>query len=124
MWRRSDDGRWPRGVYGHGAEPDPRFSLANERTFLAWIRTTLALLAGAAAVQVFDLDVSDAVARTASVLLAVAALGSAVHAWLGWARTESALRDGRPLPSHGAGAVLVAVVAVAALIMLVVGARG
>ena len=33
-----------------GSEPDYRFSLANERTFLAWIRTSLALLAGAAAV--------------------------------------------------------------------------
>ena len=29
-----------------GQEPDYRFSLANERTFLAWIRTALALLAG------------------------------------------------------------------------------
>ena len=29
-----------------GEEPDPRFSLANERTFLAWIRTSIALIAG------------------------------------------------------------------------------
>lgn len=29
-----------------GKEPDYLFSLANERTFLAWIRTSLALLAG------------------------------------------------------------------------------
>jgi putative membrane protein len=28
-------------------EPDYRFTLANERTFLAWIRTALALLAAA-----------------------------------------------------------------------------
>lgn len=27
-----------------GRDPDYRFSLANERTFLAWIRTALALL--------------------------------------------------------------------------------
>ncbi len=32
-------------MYAQGTEPDPRFSLANERTFLAWIRTSLALLA-------------------------------------------------------------------------------
>lgn len=32
------------------AEPDYRFTLANERTFLAWIRTALALLAGGVAV--------------------------------------------------------------------------
>lgn len=34
--------RWRR----EGEEPDYRFSLANERTFLAWIRTALAMLAG------------------------------------------------------------------------------
>ena len=34
--------RFPKAVYGVGAEPDPRFTLANERTFLAWIRTALA----------------------------------------------------------------------------------
>lgn len=111
-------------MYGHGSEPDPRFSLANERTFLAWIRTTLALLAGAAAVHAFDLDVSDAVARIASILLAATAFGCAVNAWVSWARTESALRDGRPLPSNGVGVLLVAAVAVAALVMLVIGARG
>ena len=35
--------RRPRSVYGGGEEPDPRFSLANERTALAWMRTALAL---------------------------------------------------------------------------------
>lgn len=38
------DSRWPRHVYRAGEEPDPRFTFANERTFLAWIRTSLALL--------------------------------------------------------------------------------
>jgi len=46
-------GRFPRWVYGAGDEPDARFSLANERTFLAWIRTSLALLAGSIAVEAF-----------------------------------------------------------------------
>jgi uncharacterized membrane protein YidH (DUF202 family) len=31
--------RW---LYGEGSEPDYRFSLANERTLLAWVRTALA----------------------------------------------------------------------------------
>jgi putative membrane protein len=124
MTEPAGERRWPARVYGHGSEPDPRFSLANERTFLAWIRTTLALLAGAAAVHAFDLDVSDLVARTASTLLAASAFGCALNAWVGWARTESALRDGRPLPSNGVGVALVAVVAAAALIMLAIGARG
>ncbi|MGL9725147.1 YidH family protein [Sodalis sp. (in: enterobacteria)] len=36
-----------------GKRPDYRFSLANERTFLAWIRTALALLAGAVGLEQF-----------------------------------------------------------------------
>ena len=39
-------GRFPRWVYGEGSEPDPRATLANERTFLAWIRTAIPLTAG------------------------------------------------------------------------------
>ncbi|HEY5846809.1 MAG TPA: DUF202 domain-containing protein, partial [Microlunatus sp.] len=45
-----EDRRWPRSVYGVGSEPDARFSLANERTFLAWIRTSLGFLAGGAGI--------------------------------------------------------------------------
>ena len=40
--------RLARRVFPEGTEPDPRFTLANERTFLAWLRTTLALLAASA----------------------------------------------------------------------------
>lgn len=118
------DRRWPRQVYQHGDEPDPRFSLANERTFLAWIRTTLALLAGAAAVHALDLDVSDTVARGISVLLAVSGLACAVHAWFGWSRTERALRESRPLPSNSMGIVVVVAVAAASVVLIFIGARG
>ena len=41
--------RRPESVYGVGSEPDARFSLANERTALAWLRTGLALVAGGVA---------------------------------------------------------------------------
>ena len=34
--------RFPRGVFARGTDPDPRFTLANECTFLAWVRTSLA----------------------------------------------------------------------------------
>ena len=44
----------PRGV---GRDPDPRFTLANERTYLAWNRTALALIGGGlAAGQLLDFD--------------------------------------------------------------------
>ena len=118
------DKRWPASVYGAGDEPDPRMSLANERTFLAWIRTSLALLAGAAAVHAFDLSVSDAVRRCASAILALAALLTAVHAWRNWASTESALRHRRPLPSNSVGVLLTAAVAAVAIVMIAVGAHG
>ena len=54
----SDEGRdrrFPRRVYGAGQEPDVRFSLANERTFLAWVRTSLALVAGGVALEALGL---------------------------------------------------------------------
>lgn len=50
---KGDRSRLADRLLGGGQEPDPRFSLANERTFLAWIRTSLALLAGAVAVDAF-----------------------------------------------------------------------
>ena len=42
---------WPRWVYDGGTEPDPRFTLANERTFLAWIRTSIAFMAAGVALE-------------------------------------------------------------------------
>ena len=94
--------RFPKGVYGVGTEPDPRFSLANERTFLAWIRTTLALLAGAAAVDALDLPMPDVAQHVIALTLAFAGMTSAVQAWRGWAATERAMRVDEPLPSHRA----------------------
>ena len=107
-----------------GQEPDYRFSLANERTFLAWIRTALALLAGAAALHVFELDISASVARVVSAGLALAGLLCAVNGWWGWLRSERALRTARPLPSNLGGAVLTVVVVVAAAAVATIGFRG
>ena len=45
------------GSTGPAREPDYRFSFANERTFLAWARTALALLAGGVALDVISLSV-------------------------------------------------------------------
>lgn len=91
--------RWPQRVYGVGSEPDPRFTLANERTFLAWIRTSLALLAGGIALEALAEQVGGGVARTALALLLLAAgtVGS-VLAFGRWMATERALRTQRPLP--------------------------
>jgi putative membrane protein len=48
--------RSPQSVYGIGAEPDPRFSFANERTFLAWVCTSLALIAAGVSLDGFVTD--------------------------------------------------------------------
>src|SRR3982751_1727392 len=86
-----------------GREPDYRFSLANERTFLAWIRTALALLAGGVLLQQF------AHATPASRLLTALGLGLAVlsavlcgMAYLRWKANEIAMRHSRPLPTSAA----------------------
>lgn len=124
MTSEPPDRRWPRRVYGVGADPDPRFSLANERTFLAWIRTALALLAGAAALHVFELDISAGAARVVSGVLALTGLLCALNAWWGWLRSERALRTGRPMPSNAGGAVLTVVVVLAAVAVAAIGFRG
>jgi putative membrane protein len=124
MTSEDPDRRRPRSVYGHGEEPDPRFSLANERTFLAWVRTAMALLAAAAAVHLLDLRLPSTVSALTSSGLAVAGGACAASAYVGWARTERALRERRPLPSNVAGVLLVAVVVAACVVMAVLGARG
>lgn len=80
-------------------EPDFRFTLANERTFLAWIRTSLALLAGAVAVvqlvPEFSLPWMRYVLGGLLALLAILAAGTGLRRWL---KVENAIRRGLPLP--------------------------
>lgn len=96
---RVDRGPLSSRLLAGGSEPDPRFTLANERTFLAWIRTALALLAGGIAVEAFTLDVfSPAVRTTLSVALLLMALLISGSACLRWLYVERALRNKAPLP--------------------------
>ena len=114
----SDERRVPRWVYGTGSDPDARFSLANERTFLAWIRTSLALLAGGVALEALDLPVqSDLRFAAALVLVALGVLAPGL-AWLGWARAERAVRQGTSLPAPSAFGLLVIGVCVAGVLVL------
>lgn len=83
-----------------GQEPDYRFSLANERTFLAWIRTALALVGGGLAVVAF-LPASTSVALRDSIGLVLVAIGTGIAAasFARWARNEDAMRHDRPIPA-------------------------
>jgi putative membrane protein len=91
--------RFPRSVFGVGEEPDPRFSLANERTFLAWIRTSLALSAAGVALEALDVPVAGGLRMACALLLVCLGVLAPVQAWWGWAATERAMRCRRPLPS-------------------------
>jgi putative membrane protein len=112
--------RQPRWVYGEGEEPDPRFSLANERTFLAWVRTALAMLAGGIALHALEVP-STHWLRT---LLVVALIGLGglicVFALVRWARVERAIRLRQPLPAFGLGVVMTLALAVIALLLVIV----
>jgi putative membrane protein len=81
-----------------GKRPDYRFSLANERTFLAWIRTSLALIAGAIAIYQYAHSLGTPELRLAlvMVLLGVAAIIGG-GAYRRWARSEIAMRHDKDL---------------------------
>lgn len=113
------DRRFPRAVYGVGTEPDARFSLANERTFLAWARTALALLAGGVALESLDLPVEPGLRLAAAVVLIVVGTLAPALAWWGWAGAERAMRRGEPLPAPRGFGLLLGGVAVAGVLVLV-----
>jgi putative membrane protein len=117
----TDTDRWPGWVYGEGEEPDYRFSFANERTYLAWVRTALALLAAGVVLDVVDISVSELTQRVLAVLLVALGLVSAGAAWLRWAMAERAIRRKQPLPAFGFGAFFSAVIVVTALVLIVGG---
>ncbi|ERS60981.1 MULTISPECIES: YidH family protein [Corynebacterium] len=113
------DSRFPRSVFGVGSDPDPRFTLANERTFLAWIRTSLALIAGGVALEAFDVPLPATLRAVVSTFMLVVAIVLPVVAWVQWKRAERALRQQRPLPFSIAIPVLVGTIVVIAAVLLV-----
>lgn len=83
-----------------GREPDYRFSLANERTFLAWIRTALSLLAGGVLLEQFATRLEPRLVVIALALaLAVLSAVLCAVAYVRWKANEIAMRHDRPLPS-------------------------
>jgi putative membrane protein len=104
-----------------GEDPDPRFTFANERTFLAWTRTGLALIAGGlAAAQALHFGVSNI-----DLLVAIPAivLGGVIGvvSFLRWERNERAMRLGEPVGySQLARIVALGISAIAAISLILV----
>lgn len=96
----SESQRQEHNAKSAGHEPDYRFTLANERTFLAWIRTALALLAGSVAIVqlVPEFGVPEGRKLIAAVL-AVISVAVVAGSALRWRAAQAAMRRDAPLPS-------------------------
>jgi putative membrane protein len=119
-WRERIVGPDP---HAEGTDPDPRFSFANERTFLAWNRTALALIGvGLAVTQL--LPPFDITGGRHAIGLPLIALGTvlSVASLRDWARNERALRLRLPLPPSRLGLITALVVGVVGLVAFVVAA--
>ena len=109
----------PWRLRAEGRTPDYRFSLANERTFLAWLRTSLALLAGGIAVDQFLTGLPTGAGLAVTLLLLVVGALCAVRAVNHWVRSERAMRRGEDLPMSRFPALLSMATVVAAMAVIV-----
>lgn len=122
---------WPGTTPGdeEGTEPDPRFTFANERTFLAWSRTALALVvAGLGIVQLLPPFPGVPIGRhVLGVPLIVLGAVLAVVAYAEWVSNQRALRRGEPLPRSVMPWVLTATIAgmgvISAIVVLLSAVR-
>ena len=105
------------------SEPDVRFTYANERTFLAWNRTALALIAtGVAATQLLPkFDVQFGRRLLGLPLIALGAV-LAITSYQYWQRNETAMRRGRPLPRSPMPIVLSIGIGIVAIIAVILSA--
>jgi len=101
-------------------EVDVRFSYANERTFLAWNRTALALItAGLAVTQLLPPFDFPGGRRMIGLPLITLGLVVAATSFVQWKNNERAMRERRPLPRSILPLVVATVIAVSAVVALV-----
>lgn len=110
---------------GGGGEPDVRFSYANERTFLAWNRTALALVAAGLAVTSLLPEFEWGYGRRV-IGVPLIALGAllALASYRRWEANEKAMRVGAPLTPSRLPVILAAGIGLAAAIAAVVALFG
>ncbi len=106
-------------------EPDVRFSFANERTFLAWNRTALALIAtGVAATQLLpNFRVTGGRRLLGLPLVVLGALVAGASLWH-WRSNERAMRRGEPLPRSPMPVILALGVVAVGVIAAILAAYG
>lgn len=111
---------------GPGTDPDYRFTLANERTFLAWFRTALALIAGGVAVvQLIPEFAFPGARHILGTALTVSGGALSLAAVRRWRRVQDAMRHDRDLPPTRIPALLglaLAVITVFVVVLLFVAA--
>lgn len=110
---------WAGRLLAEGRDPDPRFSLANERTFLAWIRTALALIAAGIGLAIADDLVEAPLRHVLSIGSAATGALVAALAFRRWLRTERALRRAETLPPPALAPVMAYGLAAASIVLLV-----
>lgn len=105
-----------------GEAPDYRFSLANERTFLAWIRTALGFLAAGVGLDQLAPDFATPLIRELlALLLCLFAGGLAIYGYLRWLNNEKAMRLKQDLPyTRGLFIISGALILVAAVVIVLV----
>jgi putative membrane protein len=109
------------GADGDDQDLDYRFTLANERTFLAWVRTALALLAGGVAVvQLVPAMSIPGVRHGLGTALTTAGGVLAVLAVRRWQRVQAAMREGAELPRSWMPVLLAGAIVVLTIALIVV----
>jgi putative membrane protein len=104
-------------------EPDVRFSYANERTFLAWNRTALAMItAGLAITQLLPPFHVPGGRRMIGLPLILVGTVVALASFSQWQRNERAMRAHRPLPQSILPKLVAGVVALSSIVALILAA--
>ncbi|MGI9004905.1 MAG: YidH family protein [Streptosporangiaceae bacterium] len=101
-----------------GTEPDARFTMANERTFLAWSRTALALVVGGLAIAQLLPPFAGVPWGRSAIATPLILLGAVMSllSYFEWKANQRALRHGAPLPRSRLPKILAVTITVIALL--------
>ena len=111
-----------RHLEGGGADmserrsPEAQFQLANERTYLAWLRALALVASGVAAARLLAGQTLPWAWETVGILLILAGVVTAAFARRRWRAMNAAIREGEPLPAPGIAVMIAGVIVICGLI--------